>query len=669
VITGITIFLGAFLLFQLQPMIAKLILPWFGGSAAVWTACMLFFQTALLAGYAYAHWIGRRTSRLANLLHMALLGASLFLLPVIPSAGWKPLGDANPLPRILGLLAATVGVPYTLLSATSPLLQAWYSRRNGGKIPYRFFALSNLASLLALISYPVLIEPAIPATAQAIAWSLEYAVFVALATFAGWRAHGKGSFVAQDIETPAHAAISWKQRATWIALAACASLLLLATTNHLCQNIAVVPFLWVLPLTAYLLSFILCFDRDHWYKRKAILPFHAAFLALSAYLVLKEVPGDAVFLHIVVYTLGLFVVCVCCHGELARRKPESAHLTQFYLSISVGGALGSVAAGVIAPIILKGVFEFPLSLAACGLLTLLLEYRQNGRYTWVSDIAWAALAIWLVVVARAEMTTTAAGTRLMERSFYGSVRVLEPNSTPPQRTLIHGVIAHGTQLLDPALRREPTSYYARTGGVGLAIGGMDGRPRKIGVIGLGAGTMAAYGRPGDEICYYELDPMVIRVAQNEFTFLSDSPAKVETVAGDGRLALERESERRFDLLAIDAFSGDSIPVHLLSREAFELYFRRLAPDGILAVHVSNSFLDLTPVVGRAAQALGKQARVVSSSEDQKRYRAASVWVLLASEAATLDRIAQGANWPSPPAPNNLRLWTDDYSNLFQILKR
>ncbi len=359
-----------------------------------------------------------------------------------------------------------------------------------------------------------------------------------------------------------------------------------------------------------------------------MLPLYATAMSLCGYLVLKEAPGDAVLLHIAAYTVGLFLACMYCHGELARRKPDPSHLTQFYLSISVGGAVGSLLVGVAAPLMLSGVVEFPLGLAACGLLTLLLEYRKNGRRSWIFDIAATALAIWLVVVARAQMTTMASGTLLMERSFYGSVRVVDSKEAPRERTLIHGVIAHGTQLLDPKFRHEPTSYYARTGGLGLAIRGMHEGPRKIGVIGLGAGTTAAYGRAGDEMRFYELDPLVIRVARNEFTFLSDSPAKVETIAGDGRLTLERESGQRFDLLALDAFSGDAIPVHLLSREAFELYFERLAPKGILAVHVSNSFLDLAPVVGRAAQALGKVARVIEVSEDKSQNRAQSVWVLL-----------------------------------------
>ena len=670
-ISGLAIFLGAFLLFQIQPIIAKMILPWFGGSAVVWTACMLFFQTELLLGYAYAHWLSSQTRRGAHWLHIGLLAASLVLLPIIPSPWWKPAGDENPLPRILGLLAVTVGAPYFLLSSTSPLVQTWYARRSGGAAPYRFFALSNLASLLALLSYPVLVEPWVPARVQGLLWSAEYAVF---ALVLAWLAYGSAAHRSAAHISPATTAQddhsggpSWGQRAVWIILPACASFLLLATTNHLCQNVAVVPFLWIVPLSLYLLSFILCFDREHWYHRKFMLPLYAAALASAGYLLLHEVPGSSVFLHITAYAATFFIICMFCHGELALRKPGSAHLTQFYLMVSLGGALGSALVGVAAPLVLRGVYEFPMGLAACGMLTLMLEYRKS----WRTDAIWATLAVWLLVVTGAQMSASAVGTRLMARSFYGALRVtdsIDPAAGEPQRTLVHGVVAHGVQLLSPALRHEPTSYYARSSGVGIALRGLGDQSVKVGVIGLGAGTMAAYGRRGDEYRFYELDPLVIRTAQSEFSFLQDSGAKIELIAGDGRLALEREHDRQFDLLAVDAFSGDSIPVHLLSREAFELYFDRLAPSGVLAVHVSNSFLDLAPVVGRAAQTLGKFARVVEVQEDAREHRGHSLWVLLASHPKTLDRLLPPGTWRPAPAPAWLRVWTDDYSNLFQILK-
>jgi spermidine synthase len=647
-------------------MIAKIILPWFGGSALVWTACMLFFQTALLAGYLYAHWMATST-RPTGYFHIALLAASLLLLPVIPSATWKPLGDANPLPRILGLLAATVGAPYTLLSTTGPLVQSWYSRRNSGAVPYRLFSLSNFASLLALLSYPVLIEPWIPATVQATAWSAEYAIFVALM---GWLTLEVVNHPLPPIAPQAAAAsrITAGQSFLWIVLPAFASFLLLATTNYLCQNVAVVPFLWILPLSIYLVSFILCFGGNNWYRRAILLPLFCAVMALAGYLVMKETPGTAVILHIVVYSLTLFFICMFCHGELALRKPEPAHLTRFYLMISFGGALGSLLAAVGAPLMLHGIFEFALGLAGCGMLALLLEYRKS----WITDIVWAGLAIWLLVVARWQIGKFGEGTRFMERSFYGVVRVFDTQDEGTEsrlRTVVHGVVSHGAQILDPARRREPTSYYARNSGVGIVLQKMDKPAREIGVVGLGAGTLAAYSRPGDEFRFYELDPLMIQVARSQFTFLADSPARIATVAGDGRLALERETGRHFDLLAIDAFSGDSVPVHLLSKEAFELYFDRLAPDGILAVHISNVFLDLAPVVGREAQALSKPARVVKAPGNDRTHASASEWVLLAHDAAVLDRFLDGTEWHPAPTPGNLRVWNDDYSNLFQILRR
>jgi hypothetical protein len=672
-ISGLTIFLGAFLLFQIQPISAKTILPWFGGSAVVWTACMLFFQTVLLLGYAYAHWLSGQTRRGAYWMHIGLVAASLLLLPAIPAAWWKPAGNENPLPRILGLLAVTAGAPYFLLSSTSPLVQAWYARRFSGATPYRFFALSNLASLLALLSYPVVVEPLIPTRAQGVAWSLAYAAFALLLAWltykaAAYRISGRGA-VSAAAAVPREKADgpSWRQRAWWIILPACASFLLLATTNHLCQNIAVVPFLWIVPLSLYLLSFILCFDHQRWYRRKVTLPLYAVALALTGYLLIHEIPGSQVPTHIAVYSAGLFLTCMVCHGELALRKPAPAHLTRFYLMVSSGGAAGSALVCVAAPLVFRGVFEFAVGLAAAGMLTLMLEYRKS----WRTDAIWSSLAIWLWVVAGAQMSASAAGARLMARSFYGSLRVvdsLDPATSQPQRTLVHGVVAHGVQVLSPALRHEPTGYYAGQSGVGLALRGFGNRPVKVGVIGLGAGTMAAYGRPGDEYRFYELDPLVIQVAQREFSFLSDSGANVQLAAGDGRLALEREPGRRFDLLAVDAFSGDSIPVHLLSREALQLYFQRLAPEGVLAMHVSNSFLNLAPVVGRAAQALGKTARLVEAQEDLSQHRGHSLWVLLADNPNTLDRLLPAGSWQPAPAPPGLKVWTDDYSNLFQILK-
>src|SRR5579863_454965 len=365
-ISGLAIFLGAFLLFQIQPMIAKMILPWFGGSAVVWTACMLFFQTMLLLGYMYAHWLSGRTSPRAYWLHIGLLAASLLLLPVIPSAWWKPAGDENPLPRILGLLAVTVGGPYFLLSSTSPLVQTWYARRSGGATPYRLFSLSNLASLLALLSYPVLVEPWIPTHLQGVLWSCEYAVFALLLA---WLAYGSTAHPSLRLNSSSTTALartrnserpSWRQRAMWIVLPACASFLLLATTNHLRQNIAVVPFLWIVPLSLYLLSFILCFDRAHWYRRKLMLPLFAATLAGAGYLLTYEVPGSLILLHIVAYVLTLFIACMFCHGELALRKPVPAHLTEFYLMVSLGGAAGSALVAVAAPLLLRSVYEFSL---------------------------------------------------------------------------------------------------------------------------------------------------------------------------------------------------------------------------------------------------------------------------------------------------------------------
>lgn len=668
VLSALAIFFGAFLLFQLEPIITKMILPWFGGSAVVWTVCMLFFQSALLAGYAYAHWLSSRTGRGAHYVHIALLAASLLLLPIYPASQWKPDGSANPLPRILGLLTVTVGLPYFLLSCTSPLVQTWCARRSGSARPYRFFALSNFGSLLALLSYPVLVEPWISARIQGVVWSCSYA---ALAVLLGWLAYRNSGQAPAAPVTPkpqaSHAPLSVGQRLVWIILAACASFLLLATTNHLSQNIAVVPFLWILPLSVYLLSFILCFDHERWYRREIVLPLYAATLALAGYLLVHEVPGDRVLPHIAVYSAALFFACMMCHGELALRKPPAEHLTQFYLTISLGGTIGSVLVALAAPVYFKGIYEFSVGLAACGMLTLMLYLKKS---IW-TDLVWTCLAVWLFVAAGAQMQAYSNGALLTARSFYGSLRVMdttEPGTDLPERILIHGAISHGMQLQRPDLRREPTGYYARSSGIGMVLRAMGDRPLQVGVIGLGAGTMAAYGRPGDEYRFYELDPLIIEVARRDFTFIADSEAHVATIAGDGRLALAREAGRRFDVLAVDAFSGDSIPVHLLSLEAFRLYFQRLAPGGVLAIHVSNSFLNLAPVVATAAERLGKTARIIEVQEDHQFHQGHSLWAVLAEDPATLDRLLAPGTGRTTPVSAHLRAWTDDYSNLFQIIK-
>lgn len=665
-LSACTIFLSAFLLFQIQPLIAKMILPWFGGSAAVWTTCMLFFQSVLLLGYLYAHWLNTRLSPWwQGRVHAAVLVLSAAVLPVLPDAAWKPAGHEDPIFLILGLLAVTAGLPYFALSSTSPLVQAWSAGHAGGGAPYRLFALSNFASLAALLAYPVLIEPQIGTNSQAWIWSC---LFLVYALLCGSLAIGAARRPAIEMQADGSGAAEepdWRASLTWAALAALASILMLAVTNHLCQNVAAIPFLWVLPLGVYLLSFILCFERDGWYRRGVLPPLHALALAATGFVLIKQTPGTSLRVIIPFFAVALFLFCMYCHGELALRRPAPHYLTRFYLMLALGGALGGVTMALLATHLLPAHFDLPLAVAACALLTLMLEYRKN----WVTDIAWTAVAIGLTVMAVTYVRSAAAGVRVMVRNFYGGLRVADVDANDPRtarRVLIHGVISHGSQFLAPERKEVRTTYYAEGTGVDLAFRHFRRPGMHVGLIGLGAGTLAACAREGDTFRFYEINPLVVDLARSEFTYLKDSPGVIEIVVADGRLGLERDAERRFRILVVDAFSGDSIPVHLLTREAFELYFERLEPDGVLALHVSNTALDIAPVVERIVSAMNKAALLFVSGGDLSLDRSESVWVLVTNEAQTLAPLRPKGQ-PLPVNPR-LRAWTDDYSNLFQILK-
>jgi len=676
VLYAFTILLSAFLLFQVQPIIAKMILPWFGGSAAVWTVCMLFFQLLLVAGYLYSHWLVRALgARAQSLVHIALLALGVAALPILPDGGWKPVGESDPSFRILGLLAAAVGLPYFLLATTSPLVQAWYARARRGAMPYRLYALSNFGSMLALLSYPFVVEPWLPTRWQALGWSGAFVVFAAACALAAWQARTLPPTIpASEEDAPAERPRP-ASYALWAALAASASILLLAFTSHLSQNVAPIPFLWVLPLALYLLSFILCFEGRGWYQRKVFLPLAAAGFAGVCITLQREYHNSPLWLLIPLYCAALFFACMVCHGELARRKPHPRHLTAFYVAIAVGGALGGIFVGLVAPRIFPDLYELPVGLfLAAALTVLVLELDRDGfpsPRAWRAAVGGAALfAAALAGVLGWIYADLAGDARVRARNFYAALRVSDYGTgTDETRTLTHGTITHGKQFRDPARRDWRTTYYGETSGVGRAIEARRAAgPVRIGVIGLGAGTLAAYGRPGDAVRIYEINPQVIELARNEFTYLADSPAKVEVVLGDARLSLEREAPQGFDVLAVDAFSSDSIPVHLLTAEAFAVYFRHLKPGGILAVHISNRFLDLKPVVKAAAAALGKTARIVEDESDDARGTYGTTWVLVAeSPEAFAEAPLAGAAEPLE-STRAIRPWTDDYSDLYGILK-
>lgn len=673
---AVTVFASAFLLFQIEPIIAKMVLPWFGGSAGVWTTCLLFFQTVLLAGYLYAHLAVKGLGPREQVwLHMALLAASLALLPVIPNAAWKPLGNEDPSWRILGLLGVTLGLPYLLLSATSPMVQAWYARTHEQAAPYRLFALSNAGSMLALLTYPVLVEPKLATRHQAWVWSGAYAAFVVLCGLVAWGArHGRR--LEQDSEE-GDERLGWTRQLMWLSLSACGSMLLLAVTNHLTQNVASIPFLWILPLALYLLTFILCFEGRGWYHRSSYLKLGAVALGGMGYGLGDNFLNPKLVMLIPLFASGLAVCCMVCHGELARLKPSHRHLTSFYLMVALGGALGGVLVGLVAPHFFSGYFELQIALAWCAVMVVIvlrpsslgIKSRWLGYAVWIGSMV-GALA--LIGYMGYEIREFRSGSRLLVRNFYGALRVNDEGDGVEEariRKLTHGTISHGEEFLDNERHLQPTTYYGYNSGIGLTI--LEAQRRlglRVGVIGLGTGTIAAYGRPGDLYRFYDINPLVIGIARSEFRFLPECKAQTDVVLGDARLSLEREAPQNYDVLAVDAFSSDAIPVHLLTREAFQLYFRHLAPGGVLAVHISNKHLDLAPVVDGLARALGKHAVVVDNDDDDDKGVFSSTWVLVSGRQSFFQfPLIFKAATPVTSRPG-LGLWTDDYSNLFQILK-
>lgn len=752
---ALTVFAGAFLLFQCQPLIGKFILPWFGGGPGIWTTCMMFFQWLLLGGYAYAHWVRRRFSLRAQILaQLVLLATALLLLPIIPADSWKPRGAGHPTLQILALLAATLGLPYFVLSTTGPLLQHWFTRFRAGASPYRLYALSNGGSLLALLSYPFYFEPHFTRRRQAELWGWGlafYAACFALTALNLWRkaaqngtkasggmAHGHVNDVAPRVES---AGIPYGPRPIspwlWLLLPAGASVLLLAVTNKLCQDVAVVPFLWILPLALYLLSFVICFDSPRWYVRPVfLLGFVAA--AVGICWVMHEGTELSLNRQIGVYCGGLFLCCMVCHGELYRQRPDPEHLTRYYLMIAAGGALGGLFVAVLAPLMFNDFYELHLSLWACaallawsvatspspswrwlacvltlvglagldqglaeaasrfkhlpvsgrtmlrisvdGALVLCLAgWAASGR--WRRFTRWRAVALgWLAagtIVLGLYLANQAMRTALDKifrtRNFYGTLTVYEEEKEDPKQhyfLLEHGRITHGLQFVDPEQATWPTTYYGEQSGVGLAIHALLPRPRRVGLVGLGAGTLAAYLRKEDYGRFYEINPQVKQVAASRFTYLAHCPARVDIALGDARLSLEREPPQRFDLLVLDAFSSDAIPAHLLTAESFALYQRHLDPNGVIAIHISNHYVDLEPVVVNLARYFGYRLALIDYEEDEEKWWLyGSTWILLTRNETFLNSpaIRQAAGKVKTMTPT-VPLWTDDFTSLYQILR-
>jgi len=679
----LAIFVSAFLLFQIQPLIGKYILPWFGGTAGVWSVCMLFFQILLLGGYAYAHLSARLlTPRSQAVLHCILLLCAIVLLPVTPSDRWRPQPGQAPTLAILTVLAATVGFPYFVLSATSPLLQSWFTSVNSGRSPYRLYALSNTGSLLGLLTYPFIIEPLLTRRAQSLVWSAGLVAFVlAAAACARHLRHLRLSTtpeLAHCRTLPDDLAPRPLHRLLYLLLPACGSALLVSATSKICQDIAVIPFLWVLPLVLYLLTFIIPFHSIRLYRRwlwvVVLLAATACLFVTTFYSVLS------ITLRISLSATIMLAACMICHGELAAIKPSPAYLTSFYLSIAAGSAAGACAAALIAPVLFNGYYEFYLAvLFLCAVLLILLisqswfrEHRLSSRISLYGVLLAGGLLIVLTYL-EASFLPDDAAILAKERTFYGLVSVYErfpDDASRTVRVMRHDAIVHGAQLVRRDLRRHPLGYYGDHSGPDRAFKSLPpGPPRRVGIIGLGVGTLAAYARPGDTFRFYEINPLVERLARARFSFLADSPATIDVVLGDARLSLERESPQQYDMLFVDAFSGDAIPVHLITQQAIEIYLRHLANDGLLLFNVSNRHVDLQPILAGVADRFSLHVIVVPSPQSRdSRYDYPSNWVILTRSSSRLQAPALAQVAEAPKRIPFLRLWTDDYATLLPVLK-
>lgn len=673
---AVAVIVGACLLFLVQPLIAKIILPWFGGTSAVWSAALVFFQLCVLVGYGYAHLLTTYVRpRMQGLIHGVLLVVSCALMPILPSAAWRPTEGADPTMQILLLLAANVGLPSVMLSSTSPLLQVWYMRRTGSEVPYRLFAWSNFGSLLALLSFPFLLEPLLGSRTLALGWSASFVAFAMLCLCLAWMNRAdvpQAETISRKTDGPDP---SFAQMGLWVLLAALASAMLVTVSAHLSVNVAPIPLLWVVPLAVYLLTFMLCFASSRFYNRSAFFPWLAVALGSMAYMHTHGESNLHIQYAIPLYLAGLFVVCMTCHGELVHRRPSARFLTAFYLLIALGGALGGIFVTLVAPHVFDTFFEMPLLLIDIAILGVVLQWYRRG----------SSRTLWLVRAAMIAGVTVLAGSLLIaelatreenllvRRNFYGVLRVRDAlaGTALASRHLVHGTISHGYQFLSDERRYVAGSYFSASSAVGRAIAALQAEgPVRYGVVGLGVGVLSSYARPGDYLRVYEINPEVLRIAHEDFTFLAhtrDVGADVDVLPGDARLTLERQERQSFDLLAIDAFSSDAIPTHLLTREAVELYFRHLRPNGVLAVHISNRYLDLVPVSLRAAEYVNKSATVLHNPSDGESNE--STWVLITSNIELLRRPQfHGAEMRAAHAAAAFTGWTDDYGSVWPVVK-
>lgn len=695
-----TIFLSAFLLFQIQPLIARAILPWFGGTAAVWTTCLMFFQIVLLLGYAYAHLLNRLlTPRLGWLWHSVLLGIAACFANVLPDAWLQPAGDENLTLAILKLLTLTVGLPFFTLASTSPLIQAWQHNSHADRSPYRLYALSNLGSVLALLTFPFVFERWLSLEQQVLIWRLSFLAFCGLCFLSGLQQRSLHSRKKSDFEeaqqksaatdsAPIRNALPIEKVVApivWLILSMAASILLLATTNLMCQEVASVPFLWILPLTLYLLSFIVCFDRPAWYRRRIWLPLLVISSIVSIVIVHLNVHAGFL-LQIGSLATVLLAACMTCHGELERLKPAPEKLTWFYLLVSVGGSLGGIFVAVIAPRWFNGFYEFQIGLLICLMVPMVILLFPSGkqpaeiassrskyaRYLMAGSMSLAATIVLCSLVFFLDPSYHA-DVIFATRNEYGLVSVTKDET---YLKFINGRIEHGAQFSDETKNLEHSSYYRSGSGVAIAFETMrnykqqssDTLSLEVGVLGLGAGGMMTWGATGDRFTFYEINPAVKFIAEHHFSFLKDSPAESEVELGDGRLQLERRARAnkpRFDLLFMDAFASDSIPLHLLTTESFDVYLSNLQPDGILIAHITNRFVDLRPVIFQLASEHELTPLLIDCETADGDFE--TRWVLLTRNEAIIQSplvTTHQTPWPSDLQPIR---WTDDHASLVDVL--
>jgi hypothetical protein len=713
-----TTFLGAFLLFQVQPLIGNVVLPWFGGTPTVWTTSMLFFQAMLVVGYGFVYLTTQfLPPAVRSALYVVAAVACALTLPILPEAHWKPTPDADPTTGVLVLLFACVGAPYFLLSTTGPTTQEWFARAYGNRSPYRLYSLSNLGSLLGLLTYPFLVQPLIGLTMQSTLWSIGFATYAVLVVGCAWMVRRvpdlppitaatpsvaaapavavKKGRKPREAKTPANPKSALVEAFGWLALSAGGSALLLATTNHLCQDISSFPLLWVAPLVVYLLTFIICFDRPEWYRR---IPMALATVCLvpiatipSGELIAIDAFGPR-YLPVAVLNLAmLFCGCMLCHGELAALKPEPRRLTFYFFMISVGGALGGLFVGYLAPMIYDIYWEWLLAAPALWLFAsiLLVDYwTKRGRLQqwWMKTALVVSVLGGLLVIARNHLAGSEQYVIASDRNFYGVLQVsgvfIGDTDNLEWASMRSGSTRHGTQIFKdfgkPNVSRLPTTYFGQDSGIGrllLHVGSTREQRLRIGVVGLGVGTLATYAREGDTIRFYEINPIVIRFADEFFTYLKECPGKAEIVVGDARLQMEQELPQHYDILVLDAFSSDAIPTHLLTTEAFEIYLKHLEAHGVLAMHISNRYLNLAPVVAAAAKKFGLQGVIIHFIPGASKMPVGGVlqqtsrWVLMT-------RRPESPLWKDWNKRDGVKLeefdqiapWTDERSNFLEVLE-